>query len=334
LEPPFHPRFVIALRAPGDHPTAWQERHSVATNWSINGESLSVRSIQSTGLILQVMLPSGPIAVALDPTSEQFVHLPGLLDNFRASSPALSVDGRRVLSLQDDLDTFGRVRLHEFPTGLDAWFDVPSGERACAAALDPDSATIAILTTSDVNPEDPEDDGDEAGGAQINLIHIESGETRRLWAAAGGWSDESTINWSPDGRWIAAGYTTMEDDWAVVVVDPSNGKMVQHCENAALPSAANGAWLDATTMLYGDQNLQLHALDVATGATRFLGSGAGIPFAVVGDWLVLPSTPHPGLSTRPIQGGAVEPRIMIESLAGVRGLDLVPGLDPLGLAVS
>jgi hypothetical protein len=160
------------------------------------------------GAAIGLAVEGVPAVLALDADRDEFVHVPGLPGG-TGNKVVLSDDGRRLLLIAPHgtprnpiLPKPAGLCVHDLASGRQRWYPGDVDGRDVAAALSPDGAVIASLCT----PWDPDDDSDDSGLAAIGLTDTTTGQRRRLWATRGGHSSQSTISWSPAGRYIAVTY--------------------------------------------------------------------------------------------------------------------------------
>ena len=296
-----------------------------AESWQFAIETLPERPVQQAGLLLGVRQVTGeiliPVALVLDLATDEFVRVPGLPREPRAGVLCMARDGSQILFLSPGHGEDGALCLHTLATSHQTWYHNPGSEQPQAAALAPDGRQIATLNTG----EDPDDDDDNAGLSLINLIDVATQQTRRMWSTSGGWSQESTITWSPDGTFLAATYLNPEEELATVVIEVATGTEIARYDSAQILGSPNSTWRGDHELIYLDNEWQILVADLDTGTERVLGQVLSPPLAVIGDRYIdraweAPSGTAGLLSTR--LDGEPQPFITIHSSVVIETCDI------------
>jgi hypothetical protein len=317
----------------------------VSRGYDVVLDHLPVRLVPLAGVCLQLLLRQGQrfgsAMLVLDAVRDEIVRLPS--DPFdQVDLLSLAHDGRRLLVRgRTDRDGNG-LRLYPEASGQHQSFDEGPDGPDIVAALSPDGRHIATLCVA----ADPAASWIDAPGcAVVSLIDTSTGHRRRVWSGAmdGAWSAESTVSWSPDSNLIAVTYLqwmTGRDDrtddywWATAVVDPA-GTLVRHVDGAIPPS--NGAWRGDRELLIDDEGSGLPpaVLDVHTGTRRAVTQPDGIPFAVIGDYAVVPDQhargDMTGLMLCELWGNGRQPFMTVRTpgtVATIVQFDVAPSATP------
>ncbi|SCG74761.1 TolB family protein [Micromonospora humi] len=265
--------------------------------YDVDLDVLPHRAVARTPVLLPLVGAPGNVAAALDPETGGFVYPPALFGTSRVVL-ALAPDGRTAAVV--DVDPFPAspvVGLHDLATGHERW--LVSDERESSdhlAQFSPDGTALAVLTTAS----DPDDDPETGGLTVVSVIDLAGGGRRRLWTRSkGGWSAESGIGWSPDGRRIAATYlraTDEDDDGIVTVVLDLTGREIAHLDQADLVPPTNAAWVDEDHVVcrfWRDDSWPHVSVDVRDGGRTVVGDGAA-PLAGVGQRMFFTGHPEAG----------------------------------------
>jgi dipeptidyl aminopeptidase/acylaminoacyl peptidase len=294
-----------------------------------------VRAAAAIGIAVEGV----PAVLALDADRHEFVHAPGLPAG-TANQVVLSDDGRRLLLIAPHgtpphpiLPKPTGLCVHDLASGRQRWYPGDVDGRDVAAALSPDGTLIASLCT----PWDPDDDSDDSGLAAIGLTDTATGQRRRLWATRGGHCGQSTISWSPAGRYIAVTYLVYvadrEDVYCQTSVVDLAGNLLWQRLDAVIPRASNGAWLGEHHLVAGLDDIvddemyrRLVAVDVTTGQQRLLVDGARIfPTAVLDSRFIIRENTgrsHSPWVTTNLDYSQPEPLLIVEPTVTILGFDI------------
>jgi dipeptidyl aminopeptidase/acylaminoacyl peptidase len=284
-------------------------------SWDVALAEPPERRIGRAGLVVRTSVG----VLALDADAGELARLPGIPKDGYTSPLALSPDGSRLLLLEQRTGSAGRLHLVTLATGAAVRFDPPAGTHDRVGAISPDGDELAVLSTV----------GDEAVLARLA---VSTGVRRRLWSAPGGWSDESAVSWSPDGRLVAATYLDEETDdgeeYAVTVVVDAAGARLARLHDANLLPASNGAWTRHGHLAVVDEetgNLHLVTPDGSEGPA-IRATDPGHVRAVLGDRIVVDGA-APGrtvLTLAELDGSGGRPLLALRPRAAVTFLDLAP----------
>lgn len=301
--------------------------------------AVPVRSVARSAAAIRVGVDGDRAVLVLDADRDEFVAVAGLPATYE-NHVALSGDGRQLLLIaphgtppRPHLPTPAGLCVHELASGRQRWYPGDVDGRDVVAAISPDGALIASLGT----PPDPDDDSDFSGLAAIGLTDVATGQRRRLWATRGGHSAETTISWSPTGRYIAVTYLVhvaeREDVYCQTSVVDLAGNMLWQRLDAMIPHASNGAWLDDHHLLAGLEEMvgdevqtRLAAVDVTTGQQHLLVEDArNFPWAVLDNRFILQENTDrldpPWVSTN-LDYSQPEPLLTVGRHITIFGLDI------------
>jgi len=303
---------VLAARLPG-HPSrrappGEQGENMSAESWQFAIETLTERPVQRAGLLLGFIQATGPVTIVLDLATDEFVRVPGLPQEPRSEALCIARDGSQIVVLSPNWGAGGALCLHTLATGHQTWYPNLPGEQTHASALAPDGSQIVTLSTTrdDVDDTDDEDDeyeDEDFSASVVNLIDLTTGQTQRLWWNAGGWSQESAISWSPDGKFVAATFLDMAEEFVSVVIDVAAGIEIARFDRALIPRGTNGAWQSARELIYTDDDYRIRVANIETGADTIRAQVLTPPIAVIGERYVQQSSTLP-----PGTGGLVSTR--------------------------
>jgi hypothetical protein len=302
-------------------------------------------SVARAAAAIRLAVEGVPAVLALDAGRHEFVRVPGLPAEI-ANQVMLSGDGRRLLLIAPHgtprhpiLPKPTGLCVHDLATGRQRWYPGDVDGRDVAAALSPNGALIASLCT----PWDPDDDSDDSGLAAIGLTDTVTGQRRRLWATRGGHSAQSTISWSPTGRYIAVTYLVYVADRDDVycqtsVVDLAGSVLWQRLD-AVIPHASNGAWLDEHRLVAGlddivddEMHRRLVAVDVTTGQQHLLVDGARVfPEAVLDSRFIIRENTgrsDPPWVTTNLDYSQPEPLLLVDRHVTILGFDIARRANP------
>lgn len=261
----------------------------------------------------------GAALVVLDAAGGEFVRLPPPPPGL--APIALAADGRSILLGRDRtlVRTYFDGGVQEFAGGLPCW----------TGALSPGGRYLAAL-------------GVDGGTATVRLLGTAAGERRDLWRARGGWSAESRLSWSPDGRLLACTYLTEnvtgedDDEIATVVLDTGDGTVVARRDQCGI-FLPGGSWAGPRELLYyhewADDDLLLLSLD--DGTERPLRTGYDGALGVHARRLIVPSDEVPAtdgqaeIFTTTLTGRDRRPFVRAHRSPGSlppRLVDIAPGL--------
>jgi hypothetical protein len=187
--------------------------------------------------------------------------------------------------------------------------------------MSPDAGRVAVLSTA-------------RDGAVLAVVDVATGARWPIWSAPGGWSAESGVSWSSDGRRIAVTYLEEdaeedEERAVTVVVDPA-GTVLARLVDANVPPASHGAWTgDGDLAVTHEDDGELHVVALSGAAPVAVGTGhRGEVLAVVGDRLVTDGSDRERtiLLTTALDGTAPRPLVRVRPRLAVHFVDLAPTL--------
>ncbi|TXR99734.1 hypothetical protein EAO73_27645 [Streptomyces sp. col6] len=157
------------------------------------------------------------------------------------------------------------------------------------AAFAPNGAHLAVLS-----------DGPEGEQVTVSILDLPGGERRRLWTGQGGATPVGMLSWSPDGRFIAAGFENDDEDPVTVILDVESGREVARYELMESLSASQGAWLGdhehlVVPLIFEGVRPPLLAIDVESGVRRRVNDDVSAPggvHGVVGGQILGPFPPN------------------------------------------
>jgi hypothetical protein len=301
--------------------------------------AVPVRSVARAAAAIRVGVEGDVAVLVLDADRDEFVAVSGLPATYE-NQVGLSGDGRQLLllaphgkRLHPHLSKPTGLCVHDLASGRQRWYRGDVDGRDVVAAISPDGAQIASLGT----PPDPDDDSDFSGLAAIGLTDVATGRRRRLWATRGGHSAETTIGWSPTGRYIAVTYLVYvaerEDVYCQTSVVDLAGNLLWQRLDAMIPHASNGAWLDDRHLVAGldemvgdEVQMRLAAVDVTTGQQHLLVEDArNFPWAVVDNRFILRENtgrPDPPWVTANLDYSQPEPLLTVGRPVTIFGFDI------------
>jgi WD40 repeat protein len=230
------------------------------------------RRIDQAAMLI-VLHVGGPMPIVQDAATGEFVVAAWRPTRSDDRPLALAPDGRSLLILADyNQRRYGGLCIHSLATDQQRWFDMEADIRVVRAAFSPDGGQIATI------------DIDIASDTVfVDVLDVTGKQRRRLWSTSGGWSSETRISFSPDGRFVAATYLQPDNTVASVVIDTSGESVRQH-NYMGLPVASNGAWLsDGRVVLLNERDMQLVAVSVVEESSEVLCAPDRGPLAIAAD---------------------------------------------------
>ncbi|SEG92890.1 hypothetical protein SAMN04489712_1362 [Thermomonospora echinospora] len=281
-------------------------------SWDVVIDALPERRVERACLVLGLHRRHDTVVAVLDADAGEFVRVPEIEDGLH--SLALYRDGTRLL-----LGRSGGG--HSLLTLATGWRQPLPGEPGLAAPS-PDGRDLAVLSPG------TDEVGDDT--VSVSVSRIGTPGARRLWRAPGGWSEESAINWSPDGRLLAATYLDPDEEIAAVILDAADGTVLGHHPQMGTVGGPGGAWLSERGLLlydeYAGDDEAWTLQDPYNGGSRGPDRLPGALMAVVGDRIIryVHDAGFLRFVTTDMDGGGLRPFITVPPGSTFWRLDVAP----------